>query len=309
LRVNVPLPWERLLWSGRPLRLSWLFNRERYFLTDFRLIRWTARREDELVLHDIGEVQRTQSRLDRLLGTSTLVVQPRPRGLAPLVLTGIRHGDSLAALVELLSGEPRASIDRDDVRSALAWQPRRSPSQFREILAAIVIVLVGMFGVVIGLHGTMRPVAYAPDDPIAPNGVKRSRADVVRFMEEDVMPWARATLGRLKGGADRVTCATCHGTDPERRDWQMPGVGVLPQPVVRERGWETYGGDMNAQMRNAIYGYVADSERQTKAAYMREIIMPGMADLLHRPAYDFTRSYDYNRSRHALGCYHCHMVN
>jgi hypothetical protein len=309
LRVSVPLPWERLLWSGRPLRPSWLFERERYFLTDFRLVRSTARREHELVLHDIGEVQRTQSGLDRLLGTSTLVVQPRRRGLAPLVLIGIRHGDSLAALVELLSGEPRASIDRDDVRSALAWQPRQSPSQYREILAAIVIVLVTMFGVVIGLHGTTRPVGYAPDDPIAPDGVKRSRADVVRFMERDVMPWARATLGRLKGGADRVTCATCHGADPERRDWQMPAVGVLPQPAVRERGWETYGGDMDAQMRNAIYGYVADSERQTKAAYMREIVMPGIAEILHRPAYDFTRSYDYNRSRHALGCYHCHMVN
>jgi len=36
--------------------------------------------------------------------------------------------------------------------------------------------------------------------------------------------------------------------------------------------------------------------------------MPGMAALLHRPAYDFTRSYEHNRSRNALGCYHCHRV-
>ena len=43
--------------------------------------------------------------------------------------------------------------------------------------------------------------------------------------------------------------------------------------------------------------------------YMREVVMPGMARLLHRPAYDFTRPYEYNRSRRALGCYHCHQVS
>ena len=62
------------------------------------------------------------------------------------------------------------------------------------------------------------------------------------------------------------------------------------------------------QMRNAIYGYIAESDKQTKATYMREIVMPGMAQLLHRPAYDFTRPYEYNRSRGAFGCYHCHRV-
>jgi hypothetical protein len=127
-------------------------------------------------------------------------------------------------------------------------------------------------------------------------------------MERSVMPWARETIGRIKGGPDRVTCETCHGDDAESRDWQMPAVAALPQPDLRDRGWENYGGRMDAQMRNAIYGYLADSEKQSKAAYMREVVMPGMARLLHRPAYDFTQPYDENRSRHALGCYHCHKV-
>jgi len=61
-------------------------------------------------------------------------------------------------------------------------------------------------------------------------------------------------------------------------------------------------------MRNAIYGYIAESEKQARATYMREFVMPGMARLLARPAYDFTQTYDYNRSRHAFGCYHCHRV-
>jgi hypothetical protein len=62
-------------------------------------------------------------------------------------------------------------------------------------------------------------------------------------------------------------------------------------------------------MRNAIYGYLAESGKQAKAAYMREVVLPGMAGLLHRPPYDFTRPYEYNRSRLAFGCYHCHLVN
>ena len=88
----------------------------------------------------------------------------------------------------------------------------------------------------------------------------------------------------------------------------MPGVAALPQPDVKERGWERYSGGMDAQMRNAIYGYLAESDKQQKATYMREIVMPGMARLLHRAPYDFTRPYDYNRQRAAFGCYHCHKV-
>src|SRR5581483_10989244 len=37
--VNAPLPWERLLWRGRPIRLRPWLTDERYYLTDFRLVR------------------------------------------------------------------------------------------------------------------------------------------------------------------------------------------------------------------------------------------------------------------------------
>ena len=82
----------------------------------------------------------------------------------------------------------------------------------------------------------------------------------------------------------------------------------MPRPIVREAGWENYSGAMDAQMRNAIYGYSAEPGKASRAAYMREIVMPGMARLLRRPAYDFTRTYEYNRERFAFGCYHCHRV-
>ena len=111
-----------------------------------------------------------------------------------------------------------------------------------------------------------------------------------------------------QGGADRVTCETCHGRTPERADWQMPAVAALPLPDVRTRGWEAMAPPMDAQMRNAIYGYIAEPDKQARATYMREVVMPGMARLLHRRPYDFTRSYAYNRQRVAFGCYHCHKV-
>jgi hypothetical protein len=303
--LEVPLPWERLLWSAQTVFP--LPRRVRYFLTDFRLVCIEGDRLAELALDDIDEVQRSQTRLDRLTGTSTITVRAR-RATRPLVLHGIRRGHQLAALLELLSGEPRPALDADAVRAALAWNPRVAESGVREAAAAVALVVVAVFGVVIGLHGKAAPESYSPDDPIAPNGEKRSRAEIVRFMQTEVMPWARAALGPIKGGPDRITCATCHGANPEARGWQMPAVATLPQPEVRNRGWERYSGAMDAQMRNAIYGYIAESDNQTRATYMREVVMPGMARLLERPAYDFTKTYEYNRSRHAFGCYHCHKV-
>lgn len=304
---EILLPWERLLWSSRPWRISRRLSGERYLLTDFRLLSITRTSSSELALDDVGEIHRTESRADRLLGTSTIAVHPAAGG-TPLTLTAVRRGAQLAALLELLAGDPRAPREADAVRSALAWEPRQPALDLRGALAGFVGVLLAIVAVAVGLHGTTVAVTYAADDALAPNGEKRSQEEIIRFMEDEVMPWARTTFGRLKGGADRVTCETCHGARPEARDWRMPAVAALPQPDVRVRGWELYQTNIDAQMRNAIYGYLAESENQAKAAYMREIVVPGMSRLLHRPAYDFTQSYEYNRSRRALGCYHCHQV-
>jgi hypothetical protein len=304
------LPWERLLWSSRPWRLGRRLAGEQYLLTDFRLLRITRTGIDELPLDDIRDIQRSETTADRLLGTSTIIVHREKEAvpLFPLVLIAVRRGAQLAALLELLAGDPRAPRDAAAVRAALAWEPRQPAFDLRGALGGLVALLIAIFAVVIGLRGKTAAVTYAEDDAIAPNGEKRSEADIIRFMEADVMPWARQTFGRLKGGPDRVTCGTCHGERAAERGWLMPAVATLPQPDVRDRGWETYTSMMDAQMRNAIYGYLAESENQSKAAYMREVVVPGMARLLHRPAYDFTRSYGYNRSQRALGCYHCHQV-
>jgi hypothetical protein len=304
---QVLLPWERLLWSGRPWHLSRRIAGEQYLLTDFRLIHVARGITSELALDDVGEIQRTQSPADRLLGTSTITVHAMAGGAA-LTLTSVRRGAQLAPLLELLAGDPRAPREADAVRSALAWEPRHPSLDLRRALAGFIGVLVAIAAVAFGLHGPTVAATYAADDALAPNGEKRSEADIIGFMEAEVMPWARITLARLKGGAERVTCETCHGGHAALRNWRMPAVAALPQPDVRDRGLEIFARNIDAQMRNAIYGYLAESDNQAKAAYMREIVVPGMSRLLHRPAYDFTQSYEYNRSRRALGCYHCHQV-
>ena len=305
---QVPLPWERLLWSGRPWRAAQRASGERYLLTDLRLVRIAGETVDEIALGDIADVQRTEAGADRLFGTSTLLVYSRRHPQPPITLTAVRRGHQLAALLELFGSDPAAPREFTAVRAALNWEPRTSAFRLSQGFAGAIGVLIAAAALVIGLHGPTAAVVYADDDPIAPGGQKRDQIEIARFMEREVMPWARNTLGRVKGGPDRVTCDTCHGGQPAVRAWRMPGVTALPQPDIRTRGWETYTSAMDGEMRNAIYGYLAESDNQAKATYMREVVLPGIAELLHRPPYDFTRSYEYNRARHAVGCYHCHQV-
>jgi len=310
--VDLPLPWEHLLWRGRPSLLTRLTSprtaSRRYVLTDFRLVRAAGTAIDEIALQDIAEVHRRESAVDRLIGVSTIEVHGRDASRPPLVLTGVRRGAQLAAVLDLLSVEPHASVDAGAVAAAMAWEPRSSTAASRETIASLTLIVIAVVASAIGLHGGPAPITYSPDDAIAPNGQKKNREAIARFMKTDVLPWARGALAPIVGGADRVRCETCHGRDAEARGWRMPGVAALPVPDVRDRGWERYSRGMDSQMRNAIYGYLAQPDNQYKATYMREIVMPGMARLLHRAPYDFTRPYGYNRQRAAFGCYHCHQV-
>lgn len=302
--MEVPLSWERVLWRQRP----WLAPWEQYALTDFRLVRLAGHRSDELPLEDIAEVRHHQTARDRVFGTWTLVISARGRRQRPFTLRYVRRGPQLAALLEIAAADPHVSWDRASVDAALAWPPASRVAGYREALLSVATLVLSVSVIAISLHGKTPTETYAPDDSIAPAGVKRDRAAIVRFMEHEVMPWAREALGPLKGGPDKVACETCHGPHAAAVQWKMPAVAMLPQPEVASRGWEVYSGAMDAQMRNAIYGYIAGTDNQHKAAYMREVVMPGMARLLHRPVYDFTRTYEFNRTQVSFGCYHCHKV-
>jgi cytochrome c553 len=303
-REAFPLPWEQVFWRSAPAFPASLSHpTTRYALTDFRLVvRRGHRTVRELALDDIHSVRLTQSWWQRATGLSTVHVHSRRPG-APLELTNIRRGPELTLILQLGATEP------DFLRSALG--PGSQPILHRRSYLAVAATCV--FAVLFGIIGLARntalpPVTYGADDAIAPGGQKRSAVEIAAFMERDVMPFARHALGPLVGGADRVTCETCHGVDGKQRGWRMPGVRALPEPELRLAGLERARLWIDPQVRNAVYGYLAEADNQSIATYMRQVVMPGMAKLMRRPAYDFAKSYGYNRTRAAVGCYHCHLV-
>lgn len=310
---DFPLAWERLLWSGQP---GW-FNRavrlgERYYVTDFRaVIRRGDRTIAELALHDLARVDLRQTRSQRLRGTSTVVLHPKGHQQV-LEFADIKKGPQLALVLELLATHPagfelNSSIVNDTLGPGAPELFDHRPPWIALLIAAV--ALSALSAIITANHRPPPPIAYPIDDAIYPAGRKRSRSEIVAFMQNEVMPFARQALGPIVGGSQNVTCLTCHGEDAEARHWQMPAVRALPEPDFRWGGMERYASVVDSQMRNAVYGYLAEDTKQHRAAHMRGVVMPGMARLLRRPPYDFTQTYSYNRARFAFGCYHCHMVS
>lgn len=290
-----PLPFERIHWRTRRLAVS-----------DFRLVTLRGGRIlSEIALHDIDDIRVAPAILERLTGLGTLEVTSARRGEPPLRLRGVwgarRSALHLTWLVADLRGMP-PDERVDELPLPGAW--RLPPSlRLQAVLVAPSLILLTVLVIGIGLSGHTVPVGYGADDPVRPYGVRRSDAEIVAFMEQEVMPWAREALAPVVG-RNRVTCETCHGPDAADTGWRMPAVSALPEPDVRR--WAEAGSD--SQVRNALHGYLAEGHNLAIAAHMRGVVVPGMAALLRRPAYDFARSYQYNRARAAFGCYHCHMV-
>jgi hypothetical protein len=312
-------PWERILWfrstPGGPLAC----RAACCYLTDLRLVRIVGRtrdsrveERDELALDQVRTLALRRTPLQRLGGRADLVIGGiRPDGgFVALVFGSLRRADLLAVVEEVLArGGPGIGVDPDLVDWTLRPGARRGPRWMAAAAALGCLLAATLFSVVaLGSRDVDLRIEYPADDAIYPGGVKRSRVEIETFMEDEVMPFARDVLGPLVGGRDQVTCETCHGLDGRNRGWRMPGVSALPYPRVRAGSLERYADPTDPQLRNAVYADLAQDDKQARAGYMRQVVMPGMARLLRRPAYDFTRSYQYNRSRAALGCYHCHQV-
>jgi hypothetical protein len=308
-----PFSWERILWTARPWPLDLARGRPprrdtEYILTDLRLVVARQEVEIEVPVADVAQLDlRSPTLFERIVGRRTVVITQQNAGT--ITLGGLTRRQILALAQQLVGLESvELTIDSTLVEDAVA---ATAPVKSRLIgIAALAAVFAA--SVAIGLHGDEPPIAYPAEDAIFPGGAKRSTTEIIRFMERDVMPWARETLGPIVGGADRVTCDTCHGANGEARGWAMPGVAELPYPRVREGGLggtERYAwSSSDPQLRNAVYADLAQDDRQATAGYMRQVVMPGMARLLRRPTYDFARSYGENRTRFAFGCYHCHRV-
>ena len=116
---HAALSWERVLWRCRP----WWRPATTYLLSDFRVLSFHPRRVAEIALQDVGDVEHRRGRIDRLLGTSTVIVRGRTRQ-SPVVFRHVRQGAQLAALIELLAGDPQASLNADAVQAALSWEPQ-----------------------------------------------------------------------------------------------------------------------------------------------------------------------------------------
>ena len=199
----------------------------------------------------------------------------RRDGLA-LELANIRHGPQLALILQLrateLFGDESRRLDADFFRSALGpGAPSILHPHQGFLLAATVCVCPD-----VRRRRRSRairplpPVVYAADDPICPEWPAGARLqEITAFMERDVMPFARRVLAPLVGGAEEVTCETCHGADAVHRNWKMPGVRALPEPELRFAGLERARLWLDPQMRNAVYGYLAEEDNQSIAAYMR----------------------------------------
>jgi hypothetical protein len=291
-----PLPFEQVRWRTRSFALS-----------DFRFV--VLHGDDvtgEIALHDIERIEVEPSLIERLTGFGTLSVRSARSPVHDIRVRRVHAARREALKLELFVAEARGIPPADDVAGlplSSLW-PMPASLRLQAAVAAPVLVLLTLVAIGIGLSGHAVPVDYPADDAVRPGGVRRSDAEVVAFMENEVMPWAREALAPVVG-RNRVTCETCHGPRPETRGWAMPAVRALPEPAVR--AMEAVGSD--AQVRNALHGYLAEGDNQAVAAYMRGVITPGMANLLRRPAYEFAQTYEYNRARAAFGCYHCHRVS
>jgi hypothetical protein len=294
--MSFPLPWEQLRWGTRRLAVS-----------DFRVVRLSRGTPSaEIALHDVAAIRVEPSFVEHLTGVGTVIIDSARSSDPGIRVTGVFRARHIALRLTLLIADIRG-IPPDESIADLPIPSRwkvPSSTRLQGTLVGPALVLLTLLVIVIGLSGHHVPVAYNADDPVRPHGVSRSRAEIVAFMESEVMPWARQALEPIVGEG-RVTCETCHGRDAEARHWKMPAVRALPEPAVRRMA-TTAGPD--SYVRNALHGYSAEEDNLAVAAHMRGVVMPGMAQLLRRPPYDFAKSYEYNRSRAAFGCYHCHMV-
>jgi cytochrome c553 len=175
-------------------------------------------------------------------------------------------------------------------------------------LTALVIGVVWVWEA----HGN-RPIAeptYSAADPVRfPDGRKRPREEIVRFMRTEVLPFAKTYLAPVVGGADKVSCKTCHGNDPQARDFRMPAVAALPNTAIVGAMTRRSATETDVQLHNALVGELSDAGKAARAEYMRRVVLPKMAALLRRPTYDRLRTYEFNKERGAFGCYHCHELN
>ena len=104
----------------------------------------------------------------------------------PVSLRHIRRGAQLAALVELLAGDPQASLDAAAVQAALEWEPADG-QRARETVAVAVAAVVAVFAVTVGLQSS-------PREP----RLLKAIASVSSRVSREVTPFAGPSQGHTR---------------------------------------------------------------------------------------------------------------
>ena len=291
--------WERVIWRSR-----------RVAVTDLRVVHLRRGRiVGELPAAEVASITVEPAAMT-WTGAGTLVITTRTgqrSGQPPLRIPGVWRARHLALTLNLVVADLQGVPPHDSITSLpmpSIWKMAGSVPLGSALIGPLILGLASA-GVMGFLATSQVREVHAADDPIRPNGVKRSRQEIRAFMEGEVMPFAVAALEPVVGKG-KVRCETCHGVDAVARDWKMPAVAKLPEPDVTAVAAR---GTVDSRVRNALHGYLADAGNQRVAGHMRGVVLPGMAALLHRPAYNFAQPYDYNVQHSTLGCYHCHLAD
>ena len=284
---------------------------ERYLLTDFRLAaRHARRRRRDRARRHRRRFTAPSRALDRLLGTSTIAVHPRgrrraarPRPRSAAARSSPRCS-SCSPAIRARRATPRRSA------SALAWEPRPPALDLRGALAGFVGVLIAIVRRRrSACTARRRPSPTRPTMRIAPSGEKRSEAEIIA-----VHGSRGDAVGARHASADQGRRRPRHVRDlPRRAAPRRAAGGCRRSPRCRSPTCATRLGNLPARHGRA------DAQRDLRLPRRVRQSGKGRPTCARSscrawracsigPPYDFTQPYEYNRSRRALGCYHCHQV-
>lgn len=304
-------------------RAAWKRSGYRYSMTGstLRRERSSFRKHDRetayLPLAVIERLEIKRSAWQRALGVGDILLYAHSVSSPVMRLINISEPELAARRIQhQMRGAPGAAVPSAAVCppfpvEELLAQDGRRVQRALSIAAAALILAAALAA---ALHTSsqradeIKPV-YAENDPIYyPDGTRKPFLTIKTYMQARVMPFAKEALGPVVGD-ENVRCETCHGENPEKRRYRMPAVSALPNSRRPGKSAQRSASSTDLQIHNAIVGHAHDFENAPIAEQMRRVVLPGMAELLNRPVYDRSKTYQYNKANAAFGCYHCHQLN
>ena len=322
-RRSIPAAFLILAAVAAVSRAVWKRSGYRYSMTAVMLRRQRSpfRKHDRktayLPLAAIERLEIKRSAWQRALGVGDILLYAHSVSTPVMRLINISEPDIAARRIQhqmngtpgkaVLSAAPPPPVS---IEQLLAQDERRVQRALSIAAAALILAaaLAAALHIVSQREREVQPV-YAENDPIYyPDGTRKPFLSIKAYMQASVMPFAKEALGPVVGD-ENVRCETCHGENPEARQYRMPAVSALPNSRRPGKAAQRSAASTDLQIHNAIVGHAHDFENAPIAEQMRRVVLPGMAKLLNRPVYDRSKTYQFNKANAAFGCYHCHQLN